>query len=245
MDDKLTIVGPEPSGDGSRKKQKSFNIEALMLMAKYDAGFREKLFSNRDSAISESGIDFSAGEKLLLKNISVEQLEKNITEFRIPGVTRKSLPSWRTAASILVLLSSMFFSYSSSDPALSASTLGGVAPDIDFQAQKTLGWINADTYRGVGKATPAPNAQGKSERRMSSKEAALLDAQYRIIEKFIGSRLTATGNLHSNKTSKKEKFFKIVKAGKIIKATYDNEDNCEIIYEIEAKGLRKMVEQGL
>ena len=43
MSDKLTIVGPEPTGPNKGGAVRKVNIEALMLMAKYDEGFREKL----------------------------------------------------------------------------------------------------------------------------------------------------------------------------------------------------------
>ena len=106
-DDKLTILGPEPTAPEERSPQKRVNIEALLLMAKYDEGFKERLFEDRDKALTESGIDFTPGEKLLLTNISDQQLEENIKEFRVPGVTKKSLSNWAKAAAVILLLSSL------------------------------------------------------------------------------------------------------------------------------------------
>ena len=106
-DDKLTIVGPEPTGTVSKTAHKKINIDALLLMAKYDEDFKEKLLNDRETALTDSGIDFSAGEKMLLNNISDEQLAENILEFRVAGVTKKSLPSWAKAAAVILLLSSL------------------------------------------------------------------------------------------------------------------------------------------
>jgi hypothetical protein len=108
-DDKLTIVGPEPTGTEDRKPQKRVNVEALLLMAKYDDGFKERLFADREKALLDSGIDFTPGEKLLLTNITDEQLAENIDEFRVPGVTKKSLPTWAKAAQVIFLLSTLGF----------------------------------------------------------------------------------------------------------------------------------------
>lgn len=104
-DDKLTIVGPR-----TKTPQKSVNVEALLLMAKYDDDFRQKLFSDREKALKESGIDFTPGEKLLLANITDEQLAENIDEFRVPGVTKRSLATWTKAAAVVLLLTTVMLS---------------------------------------------------------------------------------------------------------------------------------------
>jgi hypothetical protein len=76
-------------------------------MAKYDEKFKARLFDDREKTIFESGLDFTPGEKLLLANISDEQLAANIDEFWVPGVTKNSLPSWAKAAAVILLLSSI------------------------------------------------------------------------------------------------------------------------------------------
>jgi peptidoglycan-associated lipoprotein len=109
-DDKLTIVGPEPTNPEEKRPHKKVNIEALLLMAKYDEGFKERLFADREKVLSGSGLDFSPGEKLLLANISNKQLAANIEEFRVPGVNRNSLASWTKAAAVVLLLTSIALS---------------------------------------------------------------------------------------------------------------------------------------
>ena len=107
MEDKLTIVGPEPTDSKNTSPQKRVNIEALLLMARYNKNFRKKLINNRKAAIKESGLCLSQGEKLLLNSISNIKLEENIKEFRIKGVTKKSLPRWTKAMSVVLLISTL------------------------------------------------------------------------------------------------------------------------------------------
>jgi len=106
IDDKLTIVGPEPINN-TQSKQKKVNIEAFLLMAKYNTELAQLIFSDRKKAIEQSGIKFSNTEKLILTTVSNEQLKKNIETLSLPGITKKSLPSWKVAASVIVLISSI------------------------------------------------------------------------------------------------------------------------------------------
>ena len=114
-DDKLTIVGPEPSRFENKKHQRKVNIEALLLMAKYDKDFKKKIFADRDKAIKESGIGFSEEEIKLLKSLNDSTLKLHIDNFEVKGVTKSSLKSWATAASVILLLSSIFVRCGDSD----------------------------------------------------------------------------------------------------------------------------------
>ena len=107
MDEDLTIVGPEPSAPKRKSRRKRLNVEAILLMAKYDEEFQKKLFADRGAALDETDQTLSQGEKLLLNSISDEQLSRNIREFRVPGVSRKSLSGWAKAAAVVLLLSSL------------------------------------------------------------------------------------------------------------------------------------------
>jgi hypothetical protein len=100
-------------------------------MAKYDEDFYKKLFDDRVSALEETGLPLSQGEKLLLNSISDEQLARNISEFRVPGITRKSLASWAKAAAVVVLLSSLALNDPGCDWANKPET--GSAPDDTTQ----------------------------------------------------------------------------------------------------------------
>jgi hypothetical protein len=78
-------------------------------MAKYHTQFRARLLEDRAAALAETDLQFSAGEQLLLQGITDLQLAQTIEEFTVPGVTRKSLPSWIRGAAVVALLSSVLF----------------------------------------------------------------------------------------------------------------------------------------
>ena len=94
MDRKITIVGPEPTPPHRGNSPRKVNIDAVLLMAKYDESFRRRLLADRGAVLKETGLDLSLGEELLLLHVPDEQLEQDIEEFRIPGVSRSSLASW-------------------------------------------------------------------------------------------------------------------------------------------------------
>lgn len=133
MERKLTIVGPEPTAPEGNRRSKGVNIEALLLMGKYDARFRKKLFADRAKALAQTGLGFSAGERLLLSHISDEQLSQNIKEFRVAGVSRKSLPTWARAAAVVLLLTSLLLSDTTCEP----PSRSGVDPDAGIAPDST------------------------------------------------------------------------------------------------------------
>jgi hypothetical protein len=129
MDEDLTIVGPEPTSPKKRGRRKRMNVEAIMLMAKYDEDFQQKLLADRSRTLEETGLDLSQGEKLLLTSISDEQLSRNISEFRVPGVSRKSLANWAKAAAVILLLSSLTLTELGCDGVNKPEPVTGSAPD--------------------------------------------------------------------------------------------------------------------
>lgn len=107
MDERFKIGKPETRKTDFKPHQRNVNIEALLLMAKYNTNFRKKLLQHRDNAIKESGIDFSDREFKLIKSIDTSLLKQYINSFTIKGITKRSLKSWACAASIVMLLSSL------------------------------------------------------------------------------------------------------------------------------------------
>jgi hypothetical protein len=155
MNDKLTIVGPEPEKPEKRGPSKRLNIEAVLLMAKYDAGFRTTLFDDREKALAETTLDFSPGEKLLLSNISDEQLTQNIREFQVPGIGKRSLSNWAKAAAVVLLLSSLSLAdMSCSSPSDPGPISRGSLPD-----STVVEGITPDPVRGSIPDT-TPSAEG-------------------------------------------------------------------------------------
>lgn len=92
-------------------KQKNLNFEALLLMAKYDKGFRKLLLRDHKKAITKSGLKFTDQEKKLLDSISNEELLNTVKSFTIPGVKKHLLSNWKKAAAVLFLLTSISQGY--------------------------------------------------------------------------------------------------------------------------------------
>jgi hypothetical protein len=105
------------------------NVEAILLMAKYDEDFRKRLLEDRSAALEETGLDLSHAERILLTSSSDEQLSRSIREFRVPGVSRKSLSSWAKAAAVILLLSSLTLTDLSCDGVNKPEPVTGSAPD--------------------------------------------------------------------------------------------------------------------
>jgi len=216
-------------------------VETLMLMAKYDSGFRKLLLDDREKALEESGLDLSPSERMIIQVIGRDQLEKNIDGFDLPGVTKKSLPNWRVAASVMVLISTILFGFE--------SCLHQVAVDEKAVEQECNHgcWIDNDTYRLHAAAAPSKKLRDaeREERRKYSKRIAILNAQYQIIEKFKGIPLeAATGIMGSDPAAVgvAKDLKEAVKRGTVISESFDEEDNCEVLYEVKDKALKKKVQ---
>ena len=68
-----------------------------------------------------------------------------------------------------------------------------------------------------------------------------------MMEIFKGYALKAKGGAESGVGLGEVALKKIegyAKGGAIVKVTYDEEDNCSIVYRVHAKGLKKMAEAG-
>ncbi|MCP4131035.1 MAG: hypothetical protein GY754_08655 [bacterium] len=233
MNEKLT--------DESQRGAARVHIESLLLMARYDEDFKKILLEKREQALEESGIDFTPGEKILLTSIGREKLEQTIDEFTVPGITQKSLPNWRAAAAVIMLLTSVFLA-------------GPVCRSTDNRDQvnraETLtdGWVDEDTYRASSIGMPRRGLQNLHQQRESAKEAAILNAQKRILERFTSAPLEGAGAMSdvwgSYGLAVAKEFGGFVKGGSVIREKYDKEQNCEIVYEVKMKGLRKRVMFG-
>jgi hypothetical protein len=123
--------------------------------------------------------------------------------------------------------------------------LGGQVKGESF---KTEGWLNDDTFRVTSTGAPKAGLTNKIQRRGTAKEAAIMMAQKTVIEKFKGARLegaAGAADYASTGIAVMKEFGGLVKGGSVIKETYDEDDNCEVIYEIIARGLKKKVEGGV
>lgn len=121
---------------------------------------------------------------------------------------------------------------------------GGMVKGEEFKSE---GWVTPDIFRVTATGVSKPGLTNKIQRRGTAKEAALIMGQKRILEKFVGARLegaAGSADYASTGIAIAKEFGGIVKGGTIVQETYDEEDNCELIYQIEKKGLRASVEGG-
>ncbi len=119
---------------------------------------------------------------------------------------------------------------------------GKIGGQVEGQTFKTEGWIDDDTYRLAASGVPKSTLKNKVARRESAKRAAILNAQYQVLEKFKGSKIEGAAGMSDFENTGiaiAQEVSGIVKGGSVVSATYDEEDNCEIIYEVKAKGLKK------
>jgi hypothetical protein len=248
MDDKLTIVGPEPAG-GSMAVPVSVNIEALLLMAKYDAQFRSLLLTDRIRALAESGIGLTETERRLLLIVPAAKLESGIEEFSMRGITRESLPSWKEAAAVILLIMTVLMG--NSCESIRGSARGKGADGCIEMSNEDIaafqdGWCDNNTLRVSATGVPPKNEKDTAKRREGAYRGAVIMAKYRITGKLSGDRIGAGGIIDDREYHAEEKRFKaflnkVLDEGKVVGSIWDDEDNCQVIYQIRKTHLKKLV----
>lgn len=120
-----------------------------------------------------------------------------------------------------------------------SSKIGGT---VEGETFTTEGWVDNDTFRIAAAGVPTKTLTNIVQRKESAKRAAILNAQYQVIEKFKGSKIEgASGmeNFEMTGIAIAQELKAVSKGGSVKKVTYDEEQNCEIVYEVRAKGLKK------
>ncbi len=121
------------------------------------------------------------------------------------------------------------------------SKLGGM---VKGDSYRTEGWINQDTYRLTAEGVANRKLRNKVARRASAERSAIMNAKYKVLEKFKGSKVEGAAGMsdfENTGMAVAEEVQGYIKGGSVVKKTFDEEDNCEIIYEVKAKGLKKKV----
>ncbi len=113
----------------------------------------------------------------------------------------------------------------------------------------TEGFLDDDTFQVVAEGTwPEEDANARKViRRNKAKEGATLKAQTRCMELFKGYSLKAKGGAESG-VGLGEVALKTIegygRGGSLVKTTFDEEDNCSVVFRVHARGLKKMAEAG-
>ncbi len=123
----------------------------------------------------------------------------------------------------------------------------GEAGIIKGESYQQEGWVDDDTFRVSAIGTwPEELADAKKVIKMNrALEGATLKAQTIVMEKFKGYALKAKSGAESGVGLGEvaiKKIEGVAKGGSVIKKTFDEEYNCEVLYEINSKGLKKMAD---
>ena len=74
------------------------------------------------------------------------------------------------------------------------SKIGGT---VEGETFTTEGWIDDDTFRIAAAGVPTKTLTNKVQRKEASKRAAILNAQYQVIEKFKGSKIEGASGMEN------------------------------------------------
>lgn len=121
---------------------------------------------------------------------------------------------------------------------------GGPQHTVEGKEYITEGWLDDDTFQLQAAGAPTKTLTNKVARRESSKRAAILNAQYQVIEKFKGSQIEGAAgmqNFEMTGIAVAQQLKAFIKAGSTKSVVWDDEDNCSIIYVVRQRGLKKQV----
>jgi len=119
---------------------------------------------------------------------------------------------------------------------------GTTDSQVKGQSYRSEGWVDDDTFRVTVMGLANQNIKRQAQKRILAKESALILAQKRIIEKMIGSNIRGASAVKDGESAGMvvtKEFEGMVKGGSIVNEKYTEEDDCEITYEIQSKGLKK------
>ncbi len=116
------------------------------------------------------------------------------------------------------------------------AVVAGCGGQVRYDQYATKGWIDNNTYYITAAGVPNSKLVTKIERRDSAKRASILNAQYQISEEFRGETIAGNSVDFSRVDA--------ILTGSVMSATYDEEDNCEINYQIQCTGFRGDVKAG-
>lgn len=136
--------------------------------------------------------------------------------------------------SILLISLSFFFACGGADTMIKGESY-----------EKREGWIDENTYQVVAIGLPMEGIDSEMQKRSTARDAAIIKAQSRVIEKFVGAEITgkaATENSRLLGEVIKKEFSGVIRSGDVVKETYNEQGECEIFYRVTGKDLKKNVE---
>ncbi len=118
----------------------------------------------------------------------------------------------------------------------------GALKVTDTEKLIAVAWVDDNTIRV--KSTGIYKGGDSALRKEESKKSAIKEAQIAVIEKFITERVYSSGMKVDPKNTGVDivkEFGVIVKSGVVIKERYGQNEDCELIYEVQSKDLKKRV----
>lgn len=111
-------------------------------------------------------------------------------------------------------------------------------------AQATTGWVDDHTFimNAIGK--PVRKYTGLKERQDSARRAAVINVHFKILKKFKKMSEKSHAETPGARNAQAAKISSIIKNGKIVTEHFDKNDNCEIMYRIRHKNLKKIVSES-
>jgi len=143
-----------------------------------------------------------------------------------------------------LLLGLMVLSLTAPAATLISCKSGSVSDSEKTKKLKSEGWIDDNTFRITASGPPRKTVSNPVALKASARESAILMAQKMIIEKFRGARIQSCSGMADFELTGVafvREFNEIIKNGKIIVIKWDDDSNCEILYEVKALGLKKRV----
>ena len=107
---------------------------------------------------------------------------------------------------------------------------------------KSEEWIDAHTFQVKTIGAPRSGEKSLVKRKVQSKNAAKLSAQNRIIELLLGSEVSSTSSSTDGESGEiliRSELEGMIKGGSIISESFDEEQNCEMVFRIHARNLKK------
>lgn len=109
---------------------------------------------------------------------------------------------------------------------------------------KAEGWISDDIFQVRSSGNPGMETAGRETRKNVSRNIAVLSARRLVLDKFAGIQFESTFSILEftrTRRAMENDFGEIIRRGKVVKENFTADDACEIIYQVEEKGLRRKV----
>lgn len=123
-----------------------------------------------------------------------------------------------------------------------SETLCGVINTYSEYSRFIDGFCGEDAYRIAAEGVPVKKPADADKMKEQSRQAAILNAQHSLYEKFTGAcveQVIVVGD-EKRRIEFREKIHSITRSGRVIYISWDKSLICHIIYEVSSPGLRRM-----